>query len=74
MRLPVRVLPRSSENKIVGTMANGVLKVKLTAAPVDGQANSALIDLLSRHYSTAKHKILLRRGFYSKNKLIEIVE
>ncbi|MEK7625498.1 MAG: DUF167 domain-containing protein [Patescibacteria group bacterium] len=70
--LNCRVLPRSSRNEVMGEMADGTLKVKLTAAPVDGKANDALIDLLSEYFQVAKSKIKIVRGGTSKNKTIEI--
>ena len=42
----VKVLPRSSKNQIVGK-EEGAYRVKLTSAPVDGQANKALIKFLA---------------------------
>ncbi len=65
-------MPRSSKNEIVGKMTDGALKVKLTAAPVDGKANAALVGLLAKHFSCAKVKIKIVRGQTSKNKLVEI--
>ncbi|OGH91825.1 MAG: YggU family protein [Candidatus Magasanikbacteria bacterium RIFOXYC2_FULL_39_8] len=70
--LSIRVLPRSSRNEIVGEMADGTLKVKLTAPPVDGKANRALIELLSEYFDVPKSKIKIVRGLTSKNKIIEI--
>jgi uncharacterized protein (TIGR00251 family) len=46
VRLEVKVQPRASRNQVVGEQA-GALKVKLTAPPVDGEANAALIEFLS---------------------------
>jgi len=54
-------------------MSNGHLKVKLTAAPVDGKANEALIELLAGHFNTSKNKIKIVRGGTSKTKVIEIL-
>lgn len=71
-RIKIRVLPRSSKNEIMGEMADGTLKVKLTAAPVDGAANEALIKLLADHFDCARSKIKFVRGQTNKNKLIEI--
>ncbi len=72
MLLNIRVLPRSSRNEIVGEMKDGTLKVKLTAPPVDGKANEALIDLLSEYFGVSKKKIIVRRGPRSKNKVVEV--
>ncbi len=70
--IKVRVLPRSSKNEVVGIMADGSLKIKLTAPPVDGKANEALIELLSERFNVPKNKITVRRGLRSKNKVVEI--
>ena len=74
MRLTIKVLPRSSRNEIVGTMADGSLKIKTTAAPVDGAANEAVIALLSREYGVPKRGITIVRGASSKTKLVEITD
>lgn len=71
-QLHIRVLPRSSRNEIVGTMADGAIKIKLTAAPVSGEANKKLIELLSKKFGIAKSKITIIKGKTSKNKVIEI--
>jgi uncharacterized protein (TIGR00251 family) len=74
MLLNIRVLPRSSKNNVVGEMADGTLKVKLTAAPVDGKANEALVELLAEHFEVSKSKIKIVRGGTSKNKVVEVAE
>ena len=71
-KIKIRVLPRSSRNEIVGEMSDGTLKIKLTAAPVDGAANDALIKLLAKHFNKPKNKIKIAAGTKSKNKVIEI--
>jgi len=68
----IRVLPRSSRNEVVGELADGTLKVKLTAPPVDGKANEALVELLSDYYNVPKNKITIRKGLRSKSKIVEI--
>ncbi len=73
MLLQIRVLPRSSKNEVIGTMPDGTLKVKLTAPPVDGAANQALIELLSDYFDVAKKLISIKRGTKGKNKVIEIL-
>ncbi len=74
MKIKIRVLPRSSKNEVVGEMADGVLKVKLTAPPVDGKANESLINLLSEHFNKPKSKIKIAAGATSKNKTVEILD
>lgn len=71
-RLTIQVSPRSSQNKIVGTNEAGILKIKLTAPPVDGAANKMLITLLSKEFEVAKSKIKILKGETSKMKIVEI--
>lgn len=73
MLLKIKVLPRSSRNEIVGKMADGSIKVKLTAPPVDGKANDALVELLSEEYKIPKSRVRITKGLTSKNKTVEII-
>jgi uncharacterized protein len=67
----VRVAPRSSRSAIIGIL-QGALKVSLTAPPVDGAANTALIKLLSQTLDIPKSKIKIVRGERSKTKTVRI--
>ncbi len=71
IRIEVKVQPRSSRNQIAGEQ-DGALKVKLTAPPVEGEANQALVDFLSHFLKLPRKNITLLRGETSRNKLIEI--
>jgi uncharacterized protein (TIGR00251 family) len=67
----VRVEPRSSKKGIAGVMEN-VLKVKLTAPPVGGEANEQLIEVMSEATGIRKSSIRIVRGHASKKKVVEI--
>jgi uncharacterized protein (TIGR00251 family) len=71
VRLEIKVQPRSSRNQIAGEQ-DGVLKIKLTAPPVDREANQALIDYLSDLLGIPKRSVNLIKGETSRNKLVEI--
>lgn len=71
VRLEIKVQPRSSRNQIAGVQ-DGILKIKLTAPPVDGEANLALIEYLSSLLGVPKRSINLIKGETSRNKLVEI--
>jgi uncharacterized protein YggU (UPF0235/DUF167 family) len=83
-RITVRLQPRTSRDEVLGWQevpgkvgsGNGalVLRVRVKAAPVDGAANTALIQLLSKQLGLAKSKISLAAGATSRNKIIEILE
>jgi len=67
----VRVYPRSSRNEIVGAKGDA-LRVKITAAPTKGKANSSCIALLADEFSLSKSQIEIVRGRTSRNKVIKI--
>lgn len=66
----VIVKPGSSQEKILET-ASGELIVYLRAKPHDGEANDALIKLLSKHFKTPKTTIKISRGAHSHVKIIQ---
>jgi uncharacterized protein (TIGR00251 family) len=69
--LEVRVAPRASRASIIGIHA-GALKVSLTAPPVDGAANAALIELLADQLGVAKRSIEITRGERAKHKTVRV--
>lgn len=71
VRLEIKVQPRSSRNQIVGEQ-NGALKIKLTAPPVDGEANAALIQFLAACLKVPRKDINLVKGDASRLKIVEI--
>ncbi|GCF09682.1 DUF167 domain-containing protein [Dictyobacter arantiisoli] len=70
MLLSVRVIPRSGRNKLEwdGTK----IKARLTAPPVDGAANEALIALLAQQLALPKRSITIVRGATSRHKTVAI--
>jgi uncharacterized protein (TIGR00251 family) len=69
--LEVRVAPRASRAAIAGVHA-GALKVSLTAPPVEGAANAALIELLAETLGLPKRALALEQGHTSKQKRVRI--
>ena len=67
----VKVLPRSSVNQVVGD-EEGVIKVKLTAPPVEGKANKALVQFLSKQLGVARRDVEIVSGERSRIKSIRI--
>jgi uncharacterized protein (TIGR00251 family) len=70
VKLDVHVQPKASRNAIVG-MVNGALKVALTAPPVDGAANEALIEFLAEAWGLKRRQIRVVAGERSRHKVIE---
>lgn len=67
----VTVKPNSSQEKIIKTSTNELM-VFLRAKPHDGEANEALIKILSKHFRVAKTNIKITHGSKSRIKIIEI--
>lgn len=70
MRYAITVKPGSSQEKIIETN-EGELTIYLRAKAHDGEANDALIKLLSKYYKVPKTSIKIIRGTKSKSKIIE---
>ncbi len=71
MTLRVRVQPRAARDGIAG-VRDGVLQVRLTAPPVEGAANDALVKLLGRTLGIAPSRIEVMRGARGREKLLRI--
>lgn len=71
--IKIKVLPRSSRNSLE-LLPDGSYKIKITAAPVDGEANKKVIEFLSKEWNIPKSKMKIVKGETSKEKMIEIEE
>ncbi len=69
--LRLRVQPKASQDEIVG-VHGGLLKVRITATPVDGKGNQHLIALLARAFGVAKSRVTLETGAGSREKRFRI--
>lgn len=72
--LAIRVTPRASRNEIVEILPDQTIKVRLTAPPVEGQANEALIEFLAKVLGVAKGRIEIVAGQTGRDKLVTIVD
>lgn len=67
--LRLRVMPRSPRDAIAG-VRDGALLVRLTAPPVDGAANTALLRVLAKALGVPPSAIELARGSKGRDKLV----
>lgn len=72
VRLQVKVQPRASRNEIAGIKGD-FLYIKLTAPPVDGEANKQLVKFLGQFLHCGKGKIRISRGDTGRCKFLEII-
>jgi uncharacterized protein (TIGR00251 family) len=74
--ITVRLMPRAGKDRIVGfeTDARGqrVLKVAVSAPPVDGAANTALIALLAKRLGIPKSSVSLVSGAAARVKRLAL--
>lgn len=69
-RISVYVQPRASKTVVAG-MHDGCVKIKLAAPPVDGAANTALIEFVADQLGIAKSRVRITAGLTSRKKVVE---
>lgn len=69
--LSVRVQPRATSDTFA-EHNDDFIKVRITAAPVDGKANKHLIAFLAKTFKVAKSSIQLLSGETGRNKRLLI--
>ncbi|HQF85557.1 MAG TPA: DUF167 family protein [Smithellaceae bacterium] len=67
----IQVNPHSSRAEIAG-IADGLLKVRVTAPPVEGAANDAVIALLSKKLGLKKSQMAIAAGTRGRKKSIVV--
>lgn len=72
--LAVRVTTRAMNNKILGALSDGTIKMHIAAAPIDGQDNEALIEFLSEILDITKDRIEVVAGDTGRDKLISVLD
>jgi len=69
--LNVRVQPRASRDEIVGPHGDD-LKIRITAPPVDGRANTHLIRFLAKIFAVPRGRVALLTGDSGRSKRLRI--
>ncbi|MCW2986295.1 MAG: hypothetical protein JWR63_3865 [Conexibacter sp.] len=68
--LVVRLTPRADRDAIVAD--DGVIRVRVTAPPVGGQANMALVKLLAKALGVPRSRLTIVRGQSARDKLVRV--
>jgi uncharacterized protein (TIGR00251 family) len=71
VRVSVRVQPRASRDELAGRYGDAI-KIRLTAPPVDGAANEALVRFLARTLDIPANAITIVSGASSRSKVVEL--
>jgi hypothetical protein len=69
-QLAVRLQPRAARDEVCGLLGTE-LKIRVTAPPVEGAANAALVEFLSAKLGVSRSRIRIVRGGKSSHKLVQ---
>ncbi|MCR5874073.1 DUF167 family protein [Phenylobacterium sp. J426] len=76
LRLTVRVTPKGGRDAVDGWSADEagrpVLKVRVSAAPADGQANAAVVALIAKALGVSRSSVRIVSGETSRVKRLEV--
>ncbi len=64
----LRISPNAKTNEIIKD--GDIIKVKITALPIDGKANKALVEFFAKNFKIPKTSIEILKGETSKEKTI----
>lgn len=64
----IKISPNAKKNEIIKD--GETIKIKITAQPIDGKANKALIEFLAKNFKIPKTSIKILKGETSKEKTI----
>lgn len=70
--LQIKVVPRSSQRKAV-LKDDGTLKVWVTQAPTDGQANEGVIKAIAEIVKIAPSRVQIVKGETSRSKTVKLI-
>lgn len=71
LRLDVLVVPRASRTA-VGPLVGDRLRVAVTAPPVDGEANAAVIEALAQAFGVRRSAVTIVHGERGRRKTVAI--
>jgi uncharacterized protein YggU (UPF0235/DUF167 family) len=71
-KFSVKVTTRAKKELVQYIDEQKILRVWTKAAPVDGKANSAIIELIAEYLDISKSLIKIKTGLATSNKIIEI--
>ena len=72
MELRIRVIPNAKKTEFAG-YREGELILRLNAPPVDGKANKAAVEFVSRYFGVSRSAVSLVGGERSRHKIFQIV-
>jgi len=68
----LRVTPRADRTEVVGRRPDGVIAVRVTAAPADGKANASVIKAIADALGTRPSGLSLVSGHTGREKRVQV--
>jgi len=72
VKLALRVQPGAKKSALLARLASGEWKVAVSAPPVEGRANDAVVELVSGLLGVKRRQVTVARGTSSRSKLLEV--
>jgi uncharacterized protein len=69
--ISIKLTPGAPRNEVIGRV-EGTWRIRVTAPPVEGKANKALLEFLSDKLDVAKSRLRLVGGEKSRHKLVAV--
>lgn len=73
LMLQLHIQPGASRTEIAGQHGSR-LKLRVSAPPVDGAANRAIVDFLAERLSVARGSVRVVRGLASREKTVAVAD
>ena len=71
-RFDVRVQPGAPRTGFRGRLADGTVKLAVTAPPEDGRAHEAVVAFLAEQLGVARRQVTIVRGLGSRSKTVDV--
>jgi hypothetical protein len=72
--ITVRVTPRARRTEVAEILDDGTIRIRVTAPPVEGKANAALIEFLADALKIRKTRIEIVAGDRGLDKIVSITD
>jgi hypothetical protein len=69
--LTLHIQPGAKRTEVAG-IHDGALKIRVAAAPVEGQANARLLEFLKKAFDVPSSQVILKQGCGGRRKVVEI--
>lgn len=69
--LTLHIQPGAKRTEVAG-IHDGALKIRIAAAPVEGQANARLVEFLKKAFDVPASQVILKQGTSGRRKIVEI--